>query len=73
VVDDGVAGTVSVVVLDPGSAPPDWPLAPENVRAEAVGPMGGTVVVVSEAMDSNQPAPYGNELWAVAQELSEAY
>src|SRR5882757_2554044 len=73
VVDDGVPGIVSVVVLGPESGAPDWPLAPDTVRAEAQGPMGGTVLVVSEATDSNQPAPYGNELWTVAQELSEAY
>lgn len=73
VIDDGVPGTVSVVVIDPGSSPPDWPLESETVRAESVGPMGGTVVVVSQATDSNQPAPYGNELSVVAQELSEAY
>jgi hypothetical protein len=73
VVDDGVTGTVSVVVLGPDSSAPDWPMTAETVSAQAQGPKGGTVLVVSEPTESDEPAPYGDELSAVAQELSEAY
>jgi hypothetical protein len=68
-----VTGTVSVVVLGPDSSVPDWPMTAETVSAQAQGPKGGTVLVVSEPTESDEPAPYGDELSAVAQELSEAY
>ncbi|MGH3759527.1 hypothetical protein [Actinophytocola sp.] len=69
-VDDGRPGTVSAVIVQPDITPPEWNVPFGTQRAEAVMDDGRTVAVLSEPRADREPAPFGDEVQQVANEIA---
>lgn len=71
VVDNGQAGSVSAVIVQPDLAPPEWQNLPRGTqRGTANLDDGSTVVVISEPRLEGEVAPFGNDVQQVADELA---
>jgi hypothetical protein len=71
VVDNGQSGSVTVVVLTPETAEPEWTNVPIGTQhAAAKADDGSTVVVLSEPRSSGEYAPFGDEVQQIANEVA---